>query len=93
MASAAREQDLAKLSVLTPGVTSSLQVWEMDFSHIRIPKPQPEQQTAATWSTDFCSLALESLKSYKPEIKRLEQKNSNVVEDINEHKAFTRQAL
>uniref|UniRef100_A0A6S8KGD7 Uncharacterized protein n=2 Tax=Dunaliella tertiolecta TaxID=3047 RepID=A0A6S8KGD7_DUNTE len=62
-----REQDLAKLSVLTPGVTSSLQ--------------------------DFCSLALESLKSYKPEIKRLEQKNSNVVEDINEHKAFTRQAL
>ncbi|KAF5839208.1 hypothetical protein DUNSADRAFT_1344 [Dunaliella salina] len=62
-----REQDLAKLSVLTPGVTSSLQ--------------------------DFCSLALESLKSYKPEIKQLEHKNSIVVRDVNEHKAFTRQAL
>jgi|AntDeeMinimDraft_4_1070355.scaffolds.fasta_scaffold45869_1 hypothetical protein len=42
---------------------------------------------------DFCSLALESLKSYKPEIQRLEEKSGAVAEDVNQHKAFTRQAL
>jgi len=42
---------------------------------------------------DFCSLALDALKSYKPEIKRLEHKNDGVQEDLSQHKALMRQAL
>lgn len=95
---------LDKLQAVTPGVTNSLQV-PGSREHPTSSAPAAPRASACMTCVpprccpmllllqDFCSLALETLKSYKPEIARLEAKNDDLTREVDAHKALTSQSL